>query len=542
MIERNIDLLRIIKSLIKPHVIGFYLLTFGFYNGLANRWQSHQGDAAGYVDSLAASGDYKLNFAYGLSPKRAIELFQMQPTQGCIDGFSNPYSEISFLQIHPYLFSFLSKFFDPRFLSIETWPLLLLSLSYALGVVTLFLLVKKSTNIQVALGYVTLILFASPLFFESLRGQPYLDRLAFGPIILILWRIYEGKYFSKKDLGIFILLCLLTGTFSERAALILAMLLLFAPIMFKGLGALNDRKTWPIFSLSLFLFTYYYLWTRFFSSGEYSGNTAFQNFLPNLSRLISGDRNLNFQILLMILIPFFLLSLIRLRHISLVILVVLPNLLADVGGAELSGFSTHYLAFILPVVAVTSGLGSVELYQRLNLKNKRFAQSFTLVVLLLINSISLNLYLNKIDSGTPHFTKIQVTGGKQLDAFGIIDKNIRQNREFRGELAFNFTKGIDRELSGAITTPESFMPTLLLHSHRKLEMFPVGIGINDYLIVPYSTEEFLDVEYTFNGAISLKNQKLWSNCIKNILNDSYVEQKKAPTVLGNYILYKKRIN
>ncbi len=541
MIERNVSLLRVAKSLIKPHVIGFYLLTFGFYTGQANRWQSHQGDAAGYVDSLAASGGYQLNFAYGLSTKRAVELFQMQPIQGCIEGFSNPYSEISFLQIHPYLFSFLSRFFDPRFLSIETWPLLLLSLSYALGVVTLFLLVKKNTNVQVAFGYLALILFASPLFFESLRGQPYLDRLAFGPIILILWRIYEGRYLGKKDLGIFILLCLLTGTFSERAALVLAMLLLCAPIMFKGLGTLKERKTWPIFSLSLFLFTYYYLWTRFFSSGEYSGNTAFQNFLPNLSRLFSGDRNLNFQLLLTILIPFLLLSSIRLRHIGLVILVVLPNLLADVGGAELSGFSTHYLAFILPVVAVTSGLGSVALYQRLNLKNKKFAQSISIVVLLLISGISLNLYLSKIDSSTPHLTKIQVTGGKQLEAFGIINKNIRQNREFREELATNFTKSIEGELSGAITTPEPFMPTLLLHGHRKLEVFPVGIGINDYLIIPYNTEEFLEVEYTFNGAISLENQKLWSNCIKNIVNEAYVEQKKAPVEIGNFILYKKKM-
>ena len=542
VIERNVSFIKLTKSLVKPHLIIFYALTFSFYMGLANRWQSQQGDAAGYVDALSASEDYKLNFAYGLSPIRAIELFQSQPIPGCLEGFSNPYDEISFLHIHPYLFSFLSKFFDPRFLPIGSWPLLLLSLSYALGVVTLFLFMKKKTNFHISLGYSSIILFASPLFFESLRGQPYLDRLAFGPIILILLWIYESRYLKKKDLRVLLLLCFLTGTLSERAALILAVLLLCAPILFNGFGILKERKVWPLFSVSLILLIYYYLWTQFFSSSAYGDNTAFQNFLPNLSRLFVGDRNFNFQILLTILVPFLLLSLIRFKYFVLLILIVLPNLLADVGGAELSGFSTHYLAFILPVAAVTSSLGCIELYQRLHIKNKRFASSITLVMLLLISSSSLNLYLSKTDSGMSHLAKIQVMGGKQLDAFGVINKNIRQSREFRYELALSFTEGIKREFSSAITTPEPFMPTLLLHSHRKLEMFPVGIGINDYLIVPYSTEEFLEVEYTFNGAISLKNQKLWSNCIKNILNDSYVEQKKAPTVVGNYILYKKRIN
>ena len=532
-------LLKSLSLLIKPNLISFYVLTFCFYAGQANRFQSHQADAAGYVDTLAASNDYKLNFAYGFSGKRAIELFQMAPLQGCSEGFSNPYADISFFRVHPYLISFFSRFLDPNFQSIATWPLLLLSLSYAAGMVSLFSLVKRETNLKIAISFFLFILCSSPLFFESLRGQPYIDRLAFGPIIMILVRIYEKRYLRKSDLVITLFLCLLTGTFSERAALILGALLLFAPIIFNGLETIRESKTWALFAAGLALFTYYWVWNQIYSSGEYTGNTAIQNFLPNLSRLLSGDRNLNFQIFLSVIASFILISLFRIRFFVLVLLVVLPNLLADVGGAELSGFSTHYLGFILPVVAVTSGLGLIELYRYLNLKNSKRALSKTLLVSLVLGMLSSNLYLSHIDAGAPYFSKVELMIGKQLDAFGLSDKRIQKGREYRHEMALEFTKGIASDSVNTITSPEPFLPTLMIQGHRTLEIFPVGIGLNKYLIVPFLTEDFLEVEYTFNGTISLENQKIWSSCIKKILENNYIELKKSPTQIGNYVLYKK---
>ena len=67
--------------LLKPSLIGTYLLTFCFYTGLSSRWLTQQGDAAGYVDALSASGNYKVNFSYGLSFNRGMELFQKNPVQ-----------------------------------------------------------------------------------------------------------------------------------------------------------------------------------------------------------------------------------------------------------------------------------------------------------------------------------------------------------------------------------------------------------------------------------------------------------------------------
>jgi hypothetical protein len=272
----------------------------------------------------------------------------------------------------------------------------------------------------------------------------------------------------------------------------------------------------------------------------YKGATDFQNFIPNLLRLINGDRNLNFQIFLFVVAPFILLSLVKLRNSGLVLLAVLPNLLVDVGGAELSGFSTHYLAFVLPILSITSSLGCIALFRYFTLKRRKNGSAKTILVIILLSLFGMNSYASKMDSGTPHLLKIQTMTGRAFDTLGFTQKDIQLSRDFNEKLNSDFIKTIEKRFDKVVTTPEQFMPTLFIHGDRHVELFPVGIGVNDYLIIPFKTRDFLEVDYNYNGLIPIDNQKIWSSCIKDILEKEYIEKAKSSEMIGNYILYKKK--
>lgn len=517
-----------------------FLLAFCIYTGLSSRWMSQQGDAAGYVDALSASGNYNINFSYGLSFNRGVELFQMNPNQGCIDGFSNTYKDVSFLRVHLYLFAIFSKLFDPRILPIPSWPLLLLSISYAIGITTIFQLIKRHTNFKVAFSYIGLVLIASPLFYESLRGQPYLDRLAFGPIVILLSRLYQKKFQKKRDLAIIIFISLITASISERAALIAGLILIISPIIFVGIKAPREANSKALLVLGVFFILCYFLWSNFYSISAYEGNTDPRNFYPNFLRLIDGDRNFNFQIYLSVIAPFILLSLAKLRYLGLVFLAVFPNLLVDVGGAELSGFSTHYLAFVLPILSITSSIGCVELFRHFGLRGSKNVSAKIILVIALLSLLGLNVYAIKVEPEISHIMKIQTFTGRAFDALGFTNKEVRLSRKFSEGLNSDFIENIEIRFDKVVTTPERFMPTLLVHGHRRVEMFPVGIGVNEYLIIPFLNHDYLEVDYNFNGLIPLEHRKIWSSCIRDILERDYVEKARTSEVIGNYILYKKK--
>ena len=85
------------------------------------------------------------------------------------------------------------------------------------------------------------------------------------------------------------------------------------------------------------------------------------------------------------------------------------------------------------------------------------------------------------------------------------------------------------------------MPALTRVGFGSIDYFPIGLGNNDVVIVPFTTDEFNVVEISIYGLVPVETRELWSRIILDLVGKSYVEISRGSGYYGNVIAYKKRI-
>ncbi len=516
------------------------LLSLGIFRGLNSRWLTQGGDAAGFVDSLAGDQPaFRLNFTYGLSFTRLRELWSDPSNLPPISPFSNIYEGVSFFEIHPYIFSYFFRWIPQPFFEIQWAPLFLLATSYSIGILLLlkYLEIGLGSNYKVALVFATIA--TSPILVESMRGQPYFDKLFFGPCIALIFILYYKDLTKTQPRILALLLLIMLQSLSERTTLMSSIVALLILITKYKSNFILNRKILQVTILSVFGIFWHFFWIRNFSANTDLNNLGFTYYIHNLKEAFFGDRRNNLLIFFLLLLPFILLMLGKIRFIFFTFVFILPNLIVTVGGAELTGFLTHYHSLHLPIVLSFSVIAISHCYSS---ENVAAMYKYLIPVSLCLSFVangSYNYFTLGIENNK---TSLANTQARVLDVYGLAPGTVEQGRRSQEQGLLKSLRDF-RDLkvnhNTRISSPEVFMPTLTSLGFRTIDYFPIGIGDNEIIIVPYLDETEQEIDVVFYGQLPREYRNLWSERILNELNESYVRVSFLKESFGNFAIYFK---
>jgi hypothetical protein len=516
------------------YLLVFLTLTFSTYRGLQSRWILQNGDAAGYVDLFRPRGISEFSsFIYGNSFFQLLEIIGLGPSAFRSEDFINTNKNFNIFNSHAYLLPYLVRFLNQSLFSIESLPLGLLSFSYAAGITLLLKLGKSIGMNMIQLVCAVGILLTSPIFYGSLTGQPYMDRLFFGPCIAVMFLISRDKHLTKNGFAGILFLFSIAILISERASLMIGVISMLQ-VAFK-LRVPSNRKSqsYVLLLASIIALSWYFIWNSTFNSTSYTAVITFENMYRNLFELIYGARQSNFQILFLCLLPFALIGIFKMKYLLMCLIAIIPNLVLTIGGAELSGFLTHYHALYLPVICFM-------LFAAAPKPDKSPVRKLSTGIYVLSAAIGIFASMSFVNQPNQRVVtlanfslSIQHTG----NALGALPSKIQASREYLKNERFVVTNVNILDQAKRVSSPEGLMTVLTYSGIRDVDYFPIGLGDNDVVFVPYTDDSFKDVEISLFGLVPEVDRGEWSNIISSILKEKYNLIQSYSGALGNIAVY-----
>ena len=254
----------------------------------------------------------------------------------------------------------------------------------------------------------------------------------------------------------------------------------------------------------------------------------------NLS-VFFGSKKTNFVVFILNILPLLSLTILRIRYFLIVLFAITPNLLVSIGGAELSGYSTHYHSIYLPILMC---LGALSVTNENNSEFLRKKQSIIITFALVFSVLgTYNNARNYNDLGIVSKLRVQAHDG--MDALGLISTSKATQRiTMKSELAGIFV-GLSEKTGKSISAPESFMPILTSMGFGSIDYFPINLGSNDLLVVPYTDVEFTKIEVSFYGLLPIESREIWSQITLDKLNKSYKMLSKKSGGYGHIAIFEK---
>lgn len=499
--------------------------------GLWGRYFSQTGDAASYFDFLAnRSGGPILMSNFTLSSHSLFYYMLTVPaSEICELAWTPLYSGISNFHWHAYGVTILAYIirilpFDQLFISLG-----LLSLSYVFGIYKIYGFLRSRDIPRWIIVLSCFTVLSWPALQEGFLGQPYLDRLLFGPAVAFVLAVYDTKQKNKIRTINFLVFFTLSILISERASLISGAICLGLALL---LRKQNTRKfTLMVVSLSLIAVLWYFLWSRLFSySDYYADNASFSQMLNNLKELWFGNRSTNFVTFVLMVGPILLFILLINRSLFfLALIAVVPNLLISIGGAELFGFYTHYHAMYIPFLSVFI----VIAVSQMSISTQMFgARNFSIFVL-----IFSNLFLygngNLLTNSQANIERlVKISGVQVLFQNEPFNAAIRPNQELINVISKNGSPA-------SVSAPESLWPELLYQNWGEIHYFPVGVGEDKVVIAPYRPDNLDRPDIAIYGMMPKEKELIWGACIQSRLDKGYKVHKEITANSTVWRVYQK---
>ncbi len=516
-------------------ILIFAGLTLSIFRSLESRWGIQQGDAAGYVDAMSdQSNTGDINFTYGFSLDALRKLFSLNPNEIDNNSFIFNRSEKPFIHWHPYLLGYIVRII-PNLFEVHFLPLLLLASSYALGMVLILRQIYLSKISNFKKTAITIPTVISPILIEAMNGQPYFDKLFFGPCIAILILLLVHKENHHLRIQKIVTLLIVSYTLSERVSLMAALMVLGVLVVCsKELGFRMNQKAILVVTC-FFGLSWYIIWNQLISWNPDMQNTSITYFLPNLQELFFGFRRENFLIFISNVLPFLVLTIFHFRYFLIAFFSIVPNLLVNIGGAELSGYSTHYHSVYLPILVCLSVLSIVKSGPS-PIANK---YQSSIILLAITLSIAGSSNYGSLQNLAKSADALRIHLGTVADSFGLIpNSKYEQRKALKSEYQDLFS-GIRKDAGMSISAPESLMPSLTSVGFGSIDYFPVGVGSDDLLVVPFTDPDFTNVEVSIYGLVPIESRDKWSRTILAVIENSYQLISKKSGSFGNIAIYEK---
>ena len=493
--------------------------------GLLFRFPTQYSDSSGMADIVLRSGSsWKLASNYLYAPYPYLFTAKNSLTGGaCSFIRSSGSSVVSMWPIHPYTIA-LPLGWISRFTSVapETVAATAIAGSFVLGLVcvALFLRSERVRSLWIVALVVSLVLW--PALHNGLLGQMYFDRLLFGPLVLALLSTYKSAASGDRWSSIASACVLLCAAVSERTGVVTGLCCL---AVFVGSGAIRRWKTKGSFLLiasCTAAIGWSFVWNTWVQDSPYYSQIDIATIIHNLKRLTVEPGTHQLWVFVLILLPMVLAGVGNPKTAPTMFVAIAPNLALTVGGAELTGFQTHYHQMYLPVVVACATFGIVRIDRLLVQRGSGRAAVgralslaplvFVLVAILIWSSVVSRESMTPVRTGA-------------LQSLGWYDKPARASVSVDRTARRAVAEAITRLRPSAVSAPESLSPALFQKGLRNYSYVPIGAGTSTVVAVPF-TEAGQPVLFPY-GRPGWADASVES-CVIGILVTDYVEEAELP--------------
>jgi hypothetical protein len=422
----------------------------------------------------------------------------------CAGDYSEKFNG-TVIESHPYLIAMPLNWFKELF-AIDS--LNFTSYFFAIVIVAYFNLViiytwKYLDNLIVRL-IVLIAFFIYPPILTAIQGQLYFDKIIIflGPIFIhYLYNIYtlgKSHYFILYPLAFTIMLVSERGTiFVAITSTIFALQTLSSKAhRFSIIGILKFGLI-PLISVLYFLVWYYQIQKSFY----YENNSYLT--IESLNNRINSLSDVSLQKLifpfLVFTLPFLILIFTMNVWLGTIgLLLTLPNLIIDIGGAELNGYATHYHSLYA---------GSIWFLLLLGLRDYKLkSRSLKRINISVILLTSFLFVMSLVWFQSP----------------GAIYRNLESNfippsrSEINSEENQKIQKVVDSLApNSSLSMSRNFMPYFAMAEQKKFGYFPVLLNEADYVIVLRDLESKLILDWWFIR--DPENISVVQSCLENEL-------------------------
>lgn len=318
----------------------------------------------------------------------------------------------------------------------------------------------------------------------SAGGDYYLDRL-FMPFALAAAylgrRLFIEGSQQPRILVLFLLCALAAAACTERAALMMAGLLAFYVVVQPRPARASHRTTAVVSVAALLLILYVFAYFKWVFVGIEAGGNIISNAVATLRAPLERLNDPKWAAFCLVNAPLAAFALFAgWRNVLLLVGSMLPNALVSVGGAEISGWATHYHAMYIPFLVFAASVG----YARIASWLPRIGQyAFALTTL-----IATFGWVAVLDPATGSLGKPGMAAIKQ----GIVGH--LQAYYFKPAESYDRTAAAAMRSLGAIvpngarvSAIESAMPAL--YRGRHVSYYPLGLNEADYVVISGSVND-----------------------------------------------------
>lgn len=377
---------------------------------------------------------------------------------------------------------------------------------------------KQGVTIAEALLF-CLLVSVHPVWSQGMFGQIYVERFFIPLGFLFLCAMTR----SNRAVALIVLgiLCLLV---SERVGVTLGSVMIGFALLDRG-KKINER----IFILCLGVV---FVVTSILLLKFYITNQDYNSFLANISANFKYPGFIE-RLQVFALFNLFFLGVFAIfdwRAFLLALIAMMPNILGNIGGAEKTGWLTHYHSMYFPVLVWAAAMGFIKLSNSLTSKlQKRLLYGFTFSLVILCSLT----FLDRTEGNQPRFSLENVKKNAWVKTgWMLYDVVLRGDNSSMGVMVNSYHQ-IQRIVPehSAVTTVESMMPSL--YRNRTIYYYPIGIDTADYAVLPFQPMPYGRIIYT--GAVSyLGEDNLYQLdiCLNERLRKAGYDLEN-PIIIGN---------
>jgi hypothetical protein len=355
------------------------------------------------------------------------------------------------------------------------------------GIVLLAYFLLRSRGIPIiAAAVFCLAIVSHPAWSEGLlSGQFYVDRLFILAGFIFMYLASRDQT-PRPYLLAAAVVCM---SINERASLTAGIfLLVYVALYWKNIKVDRSLKL----GLSVAMLLYGWLIVKF----VIGSNPYYSTFMPAslgevMARFNQPAFAENAWLFILVNLPLLLIALFEPRAAAIAIIMLLPNVLGTIGGAEKVGWSTHYHASYFPALIWAALMGYVAAF-RMVTEPKRLALFYAGIGAAII-------YLSLLNPYSPHQVNFSPAN---IDNHFIFQFN-REAKGYLSRAGLAFAAlGDDARAAipdgSVVSTIEFGMP--LLYRNRTIEFLPVDIERADYAVLEITSPP--GAPTTYGGVVS----------------------------------------
>lgn len=374
-----------------------------------------------------------------------------------------------------------------------------------------FLMCRKYTHSILISLVAAFVVTLHPAWSWSVIGQPFIDRLFLPLGILIFY------YCDNKKLITSIVISLIASLINEKIGIYLALFYCSYSIIFSQKNSF--KYTAYCMVTGIFFGATSYLTVNFLLNNPYYSSVIL-NTPTSIINYFSEPLNLNATITFIIInLSILLFSLINnKRYFLIAVIMMLPNIFSDIGGAEKINFYTHYHTLYFPFVIYSF----IKSLSNINLRSITI-YTILLFVILFFSILDINQSRN-------------ITYNLKLTNVYIANfYRIYLSRNNFSKITNDFKQMLP--LNSKISSTESGLP--YLYTFSDLNIYPLNLSNSDFLVSPYV---IIDGKYFIKGYFGYlgENHNNDANtCLNTLIRNSGFNVDKPIYITPNFVVIGK---